>query len=213
MLGAMTDKDEHELLEVRLNMLQKRIFQGLRGGWPVRDAAVELACLLLEWRPDPEVRELVERSPGELTDERVAELAGRLIADFEPGFDLAPERWEALVQALRTVERDLRATGPKRTADIQLIQPQWAQEWGTAYVSYDGKTHGSGIPSWEGTDPQRALEVVADALQEMVMEFTWTVWPLCPIHPTGLHPSRDARQHAVWNCRPCGAPVAAIGEL
>src|SRR5437868_5307863 len=146
MLRPMTDRDEYELLEEQLDMLQKRIYQGLRGGRPVRDEAVELACLLLDWRPVPQVRELVERSPGELTDERVAELAGRLIADFEPGFDLAPERWETLLQALHTVGRDLRATGPEPGADIQLIQPQWAKEWGTAYVSYNGTTHGSGIP-------------------------------------------------------------------
>jgi hypothetical protein len=213
MLWSMTDKDERDLLKARFDLLEKQIYRGLRGGWPVRDAAVELACLLLDWRPDPEVRELVERSPGELTDERVAELAGRLVANFEPGFDLAPERWETLAQALRTVERDLRATGPERTADIQLVQPEWAQEWGTAYVSYGGKTHSSGIPSFEGTDPEIALQVVADALQEVVMEFTWTVWPLCPVHHTGLHASWDARQRAVWHCRLCGGPVATIGEL
>ncbi|MGI8334462.1 hypothetical protein ACRYCC_31310 [Actinomadura scrupuli] len=209
----MTAKDEYERLEERLDLLEKRIYQGLRGGRPVREAAVELACLLLDWRPDPEVRELVERSPGELTDERVAELADRLIADFEPGFDLAPERWETLVQALRTVERDLRATGPERTADIRLVRPEWAREWGMAYVSHDGRTHGSGIPSFEGTDPEIALQAVADALQEVVMEFTWTVWPLCPVHHTGLHPSRDTSGRAVWHCRPCDGPVAAIGEL
>ena len=213
MLGSMADKDEYDLLEERFNLLEKRIYQGLRGGWPVRDAAVELACLLLDWRPDPEVRELVERSPGELTDDRVAELAGRLIANFEPGFDLAPERWETLVQALRTVERDLRATGPEPTTDVELVQPEWAQEWGTAHVRYDGKTHHSGIGSGAGTDPELALAAVADALQEQVMDFTWTVWPLCPVHRTGLHASRDARQRAVWHCQPCGGPVAAIGEL
>jgi len=213
MLGLMTDKDERNLVKERFDLLEKQIYQGLRGGWPVRDAAVELACLLLDWRPDPEVCELVERSPGELTDERVAELAGRLIANFEPGFDLAPERWETLVQALGTVERDLRATGPEPAADVQLVQPEWAQEWDTAYVSYNGTTHGSGIPSFEGTDPETALQVVADALQEVVMEFTWTVWPLCPVHHTGLHASLDAGKPAVWRCHPCGGPVAAIGEL
>lgn len=206
MLGSMTAKSEYDLLS-------ERIYQGLRGGWPVRDAAVELACLLLDWQPDPVVRELVERSPGELTDDRVAELAGLLIADFEPGFDLVPERWETLVQALRTVERDLRATGPKRTADVDLIRPDWSREWDTAYVSYDGNTHGSGIGSGAGTDPDQALEAVADALQEAVIESTWTVWPLCPVDHTGLHPSQDARQRAVWHCRPCGGPIATIGEL
>jgi hypothetical protein len=45
------------------------------------------------------------------------------------------------------------------------------------------------------------------------MEYTWTVWPLCPVHHTGLHPSRDAGQRAVWHYRPCGEPVATIGEL
>jgi len=200
------EKDEYDLL-------QERIYQDLRDGRPVRDAAVELACFLLDGRPDPVVRELVERSPGELTDERVAELAGRLIADFEPGFDLAPERWTTLLEALRTVERDLRATGPNRTAQVELFQPDWAREWGTAHVRYDGQTHGSGIASWAGTDPDQALEAVAEALQEQVMEFTWTVWPLCPIHRTGLHASRDAGQRAVWHCRPCSGPVAAIGEL
>jgi hypothetical protein len=212
----MRDKDEYDVLQERCNLLEKRVYQGLRGGWPVRDAAVELACFLLDWRPDdwpPDsvILELVERSPGELTDERVVELAGRLIADFEPGFDLAPERWETLVQALRTVERDLRATGPKRTADIQLIRVT-ERERDTAYVKYDGKAH-VGISSWYGADPELALEAVADALQEQVMEYAWTVWPLCPAHHTGLHPSRDAKQRAVWHCRPCGGPVAAIGEL
>lgn len=124
-----------------------------------------------------------------------------------------PKRWETLVQALRPVERDLRATGPERAADIQLVQPEWAQEWGPALVTYDGKYQGSGIASWGGSEPELALEAVADALQEQVMEFTWTVWPLCPVHRNGLHPSRDAGQRAVWHCRPCGGPVAAIGEL
>jgi hypothetical protein len=205
----MTEQSEYD----EYNLLQQRVYQSLRGFRPVRDAAVELACHLLDWRPDPEVRELVERSPGELTDERVAELAGRLIADFDPGFDLAPERWETLVEALRTVERDLRATGPDRAAEVELVRPDWAREWGTAHVRYDGKAHGSGIGSWAGTDPDQALEIVADVLQEQVMEFTWTVWPLCPVHRIGLHASRDARQRPVWHCRPCGGPVATIGEL
>jgi hypothetical protein len=81
-----------------------------------------------------------------------------------------------------------------------------------AYVRYDGKAH-VGIGSGAGTDPELALVAVADALQEQVVEYTWTVWPLCPVHQTGLHPSRDAEQRAVWHCRPCGGPVATIGEL
>jgi hypothetical protein len=159
------------------------------------------------------LRELVERSPGELTDDRVAELAGRLIADFEPGFDLVPERWGTLVEALRVVERDLRATGPERTAEVELVRPAWAREWSRAYVMYDGKAHGFGIGSWAGIDLDQALGAVADALQGQVMEFTWTVWPLCPVHHTGLHASLDAKQRAVWHCRPCGGPVASIGGV
>lgn len=210
MLGPVMNQDER--LE-QLSTLQKRIYRALRNGSPARNEAVELACLLLDVRPGPDLCELVERSPRELTDDRVAELAGRLTATFEPGFELAPERWETLAQALRTVERDLRATAPSLTADVRLIRPDRAQEWDRAYVTYDGGTHGNGIPSVEGTDPDAALEAVADALQETVAELTWTVWPLCPIHQCGLHPGRDAGQHAVWHCRSCGKAVATIGGL
>jgi hypothetical protein len=191
--------------------LQEQIYLGLREGRSVRDAAVELACLLLDYSPVPAVHELVERAPGELTEDRVTELARQLIEGFEPGFDLAPERWDVLVEALKVAVRDLRATGPERNAEVELVQPDWAREQDLAFVSYDGVWQGNGVGSWAGTDRDVALELVADALQEQVMEFTRTVWPLCPTHHTGLHAERDAQQRPVWHCRPCGSAVAAIG--
>lgn len=189
--------------------LLAEMYKGLRAGQDVRAPAVEYACLVLDFLPLPAVRELVALAPHELTDARAAELARALLAHFEPDFVLAPERWDTLVAMLRIAVRDLRRSGPDPEAEVELVRPEWARDFDLAYVFYNGQTHGGGIPSGAGTDRESALAAVAEALQEQVMEFTWSVWPLCPTHHVGLH----VEDRPVWHCRTGEHDVAAVGEL
>jgi hypothetical protein len=42
---------------------------------------------------------------------------------YEPGFEVAPERFARLERALEAVRADMRATG--LTGEIRLIRPEW----------------------------------------------------------------------------------------
>jgi len=122
----------------------------------------------------------------------------------------APAPHPTLRTALEVVERDVRATGIEGT--LRLVTPDW-DGVGNVWVEFQGGFHGNGIPPVAGADAQGALAVVADAVQETIMELTWKVWPVCGTHDRGLR----AELHdevAVWRCTGGGThTVAPIGEL
>lgn len=197
-----------------LDSLCARLFTATREGFPSADDLVALACLLVDsGRLDPPVVEVMERHPGTLTPAELASLAGELliIAPFEPGFDLAPERLGALEQALATVVLDLPPGRVGEGAHLVVYAdgariPQWAMvRLGGGWIS------GSNLLPGDADDPLTALVAVADHVQESLMELDWTVWPLCAAHARGLHPvALDGA--AVWRCS-AGHTVARIGEL
>ncbi|SNT37530.1 hypothetical protein SAMN05216276_103782 [Streptosporangium subroseum] len=158
-------------------------------------------------------RELLERPSAELTSADLVRLGGSLLAEagFEPGFDLEPTWWTTLEQALAVVERDVRTAGV--TGDLRLVIPDWDTEFGQAWVEFRGGCHGQGIRPSFGSRFEGALEIVADAVQEVVMETIWTAWPVCPEHRLGMHVD-CARGHAIWVCRASRShTVALVGEL
>lgn len=115
-----------------------------------------------------------------------------------------------LLSALEVVERDVRAGGI--TGTLRLVNPDW-DDSDHVRVEFRGGFHGNGIPPLAGNDFQGALVDVADAVQEVVVELTWTVWPVCATHDQGLHPT-IADGIAVWRCTGEGThTVAPVGDL
>ncbi|GAA2409531.1 hypothetical protein GCM10010404_79360 [Nonomuraea africana] len=95
---------------------------------------------------------------------------------------------------------------------LRLIIPD-RNNSGYAQVEFAGGYHGNGIRPAEGRDPQGALASVADATQETIMELTWTVWAVCPVHDQGLHAELE-HEVAVWRCTAGGThTVAPVGGL
>ncbi|MDV9173714.1 hypothetical protein R6V09_26880 [Streptomyces sp. W16] len=135
-----------------------------------------------------------------------------------------------LAAALDTVNRDFAATFPDREPLILMV---WSGDEDIDEQTYvamsDGTSHGNGISEPDADAPDRvALDLVAEAAQETVMERLWQVWPVCPFHKIGTHPrpegttadweygkSRGTR--VVWWCRghrggDCH-DLASVGEL
>jgi hypothetical protein len=191
--------------------LARRVYSGARDGAVDREAAFDLACLLMDAKAaDPVVAELAEAAAEGTDRERLAALAQQVLSDrFEPGFDLEPGWLTALEEALQAVRADLLATGLPGTAT--LVRPGWSPA--NAFVDYQGG-YGStgGIAPAAGRDALLALLSVADEAQDAVMEAQWATWPVCPAHQLGVH----AREHdgaAVWWCTGGGGHVAAaVGQ-
>ncbi|WP_283137458.1 hypothetical protein [Rhizohabitans arisaemae] len=189
------------------------IYLGLRDGDLDVGSLAEFAGLLrVTGRGDALVDEALRRSAG-LSAEEVARLAERLLdlAGFEPGFDLKPEAWPVLRDALDTVERDVRAAGID--GELVLESAEWDVQTGCARVRFRLQQASSALPAVLADRPVRALVEIADSVQGLVTEELWTVWPLCPEHVVGLHPRRFGGK-AVWSCTAAGGHVVApIGEL
>ncbi|GAB2490139.1 hypothetical protein GCM10027187_66290 [Streptosporangium sandarakinum] len=192
----------------RIEELGGLIHAGLRGGDLDAELVVELAFLMEEHgRVGPATREVVERPIAHLTPADLARLGRRLLGDigFGPSFVLDPGLWTELERELGVVERDVRAAGI--TGELRLVIPDWDDN-GHAWVEFRGATQGNGIRPGGG-----GLAAVADAVQEVVMEMAWTVWPVCPEHDRGLHVAWE-RGRAVWRCTAGGShAVAPVGEL
>ncbi|MEV1170890.1 hypothetical protein [Nonomuraea sp. NPDC049784] len=196
--------------------LSGRLHTVLRDGGLAAEPVLELACLLEEWGVStPATRELLERPVARLTPADLTRLGESLLRDtgFEPTFALEPRMWDVLEQALKVVERDVRAAGI--TGTLRLVTQDWDDN-GHAWVEFQGgywSNHGTSIPPSAGSDVQGALACVADATQEVIMELIWKVWPVCTRHDRGLRPGLD-RGIAVWRCTGDGThTVAPIGEL
>ncbi|MFI7467698.1 hypothetical protein [Nonomuraea sp. NPDC049646] len=185
----------------------------LRDGGLDAAPVLELASLLEEWGlSTATTRELLESSAARPSAADLARLGQGLLddIDFRPGFAVDPQLWTTLEQALEVVERDVRVAGI--TGRLRLITDPLRGRH-DAQVEYEGSYHGNGIPPEGGSDAQRALLSLAEAVQETLMGLTWTVWPVCPAHDRGLRVGGEDRG-PVWRCTSGGGHVVAlVGEL
>ncbi|MFG1679970.1 hypothetical protein ACGFNP_07325 [Nonomuraea sp. NPDC049269] len=138
------------------------------------------------------------------------ELMGRIYPAVEPTFALEPRLWTTLERALEVVERDVRTGGITGTLRLTTHEEDSRS---LAWVEFQGRYHGNGIPANAGSDPQGVLWEVADAVQETIMALIWRVWPVCATHDRGLHAGWEHGM-AVWRCAGDGTHTAApVGEL
>ncbi|AQZ67229.1 hypothetical protein BKM31_42415 [[Actinomadura] parvosata subsp. kistnae] len=199
-----------------IDELTGHIYTALRDGGLDAEPVLELACSLEEWGVStPATQELLERPAARLPPADLTRLGESLLRDtgFEPTFALEPRMWDVLEQALKVVERDVRAA--EITGTLRLITHD-RDDNGHAWVEFQGgywSNHGTSIPPIAGGDVQGALACVADATQEVIMELTWKVWPVCATHDRGLR-AELVHGIAVWRCTGDGThTVAPIGEL
>ncbi len=196
--------------------LAARVFIGARDGNLSPDAAFDLACFLMEWAaPNPVFAELAEASMEGSDPDRLADLARQALdaVDYVPDFAVEPQLLAALERTLAVVGRDLRATGLDGQARFVVLE---GGEPPHAYVQYEGSYgHTSGLGPCDAAgrrSPADTLVLVADELQDAVMESLFAVWPVCPDHQLGAHP-RVADDRAVWWCASGqGHVIAIIGE-
>ncbi|GAB3660048.1 hypothetical protein GCM10027589_21520 [Actinocorallia lasiicapitis] len=187
--------------------LERALYTALREGRPVYELAWELAAQAPE-----DLGPVVVLLAGPVLSEKAAvPVAWALLEslEFEPDFALAPELREPVAEAFALVERDVRARG--LTGSLELTYPEW-DDGARAFPVYDGEQHGNGITASDTADPALLLAAVADQVQESIAE-SWTVWPLCTTHGTGLH-ARRSEARASWWCTVNGGHLEApIGSL
>ncbi|WP_133305872.1 hypothetical protein [Microbispora triticiradicis] len=183
-----------------------QIYRGLREGDLGAEPVVELACLMEEADLGcPPVREILERPAAELTSQEVARLGRDLLR--ATGFD---QLWATLETAVKVVEGDVRAAGIDVVLGITF--PNW-DDSGCARVGCCGGYGSPAIWPSSGRDAGAALVEIADAVQDVVIEHIWGVWPICPEHRLGLH-AAFVEGTAVWQCAGAGThTAAAIGDL
>ncbi|MER6825638.1 hypothetical protein ABT352_06595 [Streptosporangium sp. NPDC000563] len=200
--------EQADELRRAVDELGVRIYTALRDGGLDADPLIELACLMEDWGVStPVTRELLERLATELTAADLARLGEALLGGigFIPSFALEPSLLVSLEEALKDVERDVRASGI--TGTLRMIVPD-RDSMGMAWVEFEGICQGNGI-----SPRAEPLGAVADATQEVVMEVLWRAWPVCPVHNRGLHAEPEDRI-AVWSCTGSGThTVAPVGEL
>ena len=202
--------------EVDIEQLTRRVYLGLREDSLDPQDVVTLACELFDWfhRTDA-ILEVVERNPAEVPPAEMAALAQRILddADFDPGFDLAPERLEILRAALRIVTRDLPTRGIEGEPEIEILEDWFPVGAGVRLADGERLNWGGPILPNMCDDPTVALTGLAVLIQESLLERTWQVWPVCPRHGLGVHGSERERE-AVWWCAGDGGHVLApVGEL
>ncbi|MCT9933779.1 hypothetical protein N5079_26550 [Planotetraspora sp. A-T 1434] len=197
-----------------MEQLARQVYVAARAGDLDTGPILELAFAVHEsyWNR-PAARELLERPTAELSDAALSRLTWQLLdeAAFEPGFDLEPGWWRTLEEAVAVVERDVRTDGVAKS--LRLVVADWDRESGQAQVELDGGAGGPWIRPSSGQDLQIALELIADAVQDIVMEARWAVWPTCAAHNLGLRTGCvDGR--AVWTCAGSDRHVVApVGDL
>ncbi|MGJ6965841.1 hypothetical protein ACSDR0_28430 [Streptosporangium sp. G11] len=208
----MRPYEQADDLEQAVDELSARIYTALRDGGLDAEPLVELACLTEEWDVSTAVtRELLERPAVELTAADLARLGKALLDDvgFGPTFALEPGLLVPLEEALKVVDRDVRAAGI--TGTLRMVLPD-RDSMGLAWVEFQGIRHGNGLGPGGG-DAQGVLQYVADATQDVVVEATWKMWPACPVHDRGLRAELE-NEIAVWHCTSSGThTVAPVGEL
>jgi hypothetical protein len=195
----MDDRSEPER---RLDAL----YVAVRDGAAVdRQAAFDIAMNELEYLPlHAAARDLAEASVADNDETRLASAAAAFLDanGYEPGFELAPERFARLERALDAVRADMRATG--LTGEVRLVRRDWNP--GNAVVeTWAGDTGWTGgIFFSDAADDLSALVAVAEQARQAIMESlgyqsAGRVWPVCPAHGLGTWP--EARHGTgVWWC-------------
>ncbi|MFF8837574.1 hypothetical protein [Streptomyces sp. NPDC015130] len=196
--------------------LARKVYLGLREDNLDPQDVVALACELLDWSHRTEaVLEVVERNPADVSPAEMTALARRILddVDFDPGFDLAPERLETLRAALRIVARDLATREIQGEPEIEVLEDWFPVGAGVRLANGERLGWGGPVLPSMCDEPTTALANLAILIQESLLERTWRVWPVCPRHDLGTHGSeRDGA--AVWWCAGDGGhTLAPIGEL
>ncbi|SNX88609.1 hypothetical protein SAMN06272735_9080 [Streptomyces sp. TLI_55] len=202
--------------EADTELLERKVYLGLREGDLDAQDVVALACELLDWFHDTDaVLEVVERNPAEVSPAEMTALARRMLDEvgFDPGFDLAPERLETLRAALRIVARDLPTRGIEGEPEIEILEDCFPVGAGVRLAGGERLSWGGPVLPNMCDHPTMTLTSLAVLIQESLLEWTWQVWPVCPRHDLGVHGSeRDGA--AVWWCPGEGGHVLApVGEL
>jgi hypothetical protein len=202
--------------EAHAEQLERGVYLGLREGNLDPQRVVALACELLDWfHCTDAILEVVERNPADVSPAEMAALARRILddVDFDPGFDLAPERLETLRAALRVMARDLTTRGIEGEPEIEVLEDWFPVGAGVRLADGVRLNWGGPILPSMCDDPAVALTGLAVMTQESLLERTWRVWPACPRHDLGVHGS-ERNGTAVWWCAGEGGHVLApVGEL
>ena len=202
--------------EAHAEQLERGVYLGLREGDLDPQQVVALACELLDWfHCTDAILEVVERNPADVSPAEMIALARRILddVDFEPGFDLAPERLETLRAALRVMARDLTTRGIEGEPEIEVLEDWFPVGAGVRLADGVRLNWGGPILPSMCDDPAVALTGLAVMTQESLLERTWRVWPVCPRHDLGVHGS-ERNGTAVWWCAGEGGHVLApVGEL
>ncbi|MEV4096910.1 hypothetical protein [Streptosporangium saharense] len=207
----MRPYDRTDELDQAVEELSVRVYTALRDGGLDAESLVELVRLTEERDVStPVTRELLERPVTELTAADLTRLGKALLDElgFGPTFALEPGLLVPLEEALKVVERDVRAAGV--TGTLRMVVPD-RDAMGLARVEFRGICHGNGLGP--GGDAQWVLRYVADATQDVVVEATWKMWPACPVHDRCLLAELE-NEVAVWRCTGDEThTVAPVGEL
>ncbi|MFJ6897038.1 hypothetical protein [Streptomyces hokutonensis] len=202
--------------EAHAEQLERGVYLGLREGNLDPQRVVALACELLDWfHCTDAILEVVERNPADVSPAEMAALARRILddVDFDPGFDLAPERLETLRAALRVMARDLPTRGIEGEPEIEVLEDCFPVGAGVRLADGVRLNWGGPILPNMCDDPAVALTGLAIMTQESLLERTWRVWPVCPRHDLGVHGS-ERNGTAVWWCAGEGGhALASVGEL
>lgn len=202
--------------EAHAEQLERGVYLGLREGDLDPQQVVAIACELLDWfHCTDAILEVVERNPADVSPAEMAALARRILddVDFDPGFDLAPERLETLRAALRVMARDLTTRGIEGEPEIEVLEDWFPVGAGVRLADGVRLNWGGPILPSMCDDPAVALTGLAVMTQESLLERTWRVWPVCPRHDLGVHGS-ERNGTAVWWCAGEGGHVLApVGEL
>ncbi len=178
-------------------------------------AAFDLAAFLMEWAKPHLVFEALAEASIEATDgKKIAGLAREALAvvDYVPDFRIEPRLLEVINHALEILAQDLRATG--LTGRARAVLPDNPDVVPTAWLQYQNSFgHTSGIWSSQVTeDGPELLALVADELQDAVVEFLFGVWPVCPQHQLGAHPKVIDGQASWWCSHGTGHSIAPVGQ-
>ena len=122
-----------------------------------------------------------------------------------------PENAEQLLtEAGLLVGQDLRTTFPNASVTLALDKA------GDPFLLLSGV--GCQTPIWVVVDDRQSVNIVAVAevvLDSGMFDDYLTPWPVCPVHPSGLHSLRPVARgdQAAWICAEANVTVALIGEL
>ena len=206
--GAPTDDDD------TWDQLAGEVYVGARDGNLSAESAFELAVFLTNWaQPHPVFEALAEASTGAADEPSLAGLAREALAvvEYVPDFRIEPRLLDPLNRALEVLAHDLRATGLTGCSRPVLNEAAYAQNVWIQYQGNFGHTSGL-VPSDIFRPDPELLMLVADELQDAVMESLFGVWPVCPQHQLGAHP-RVSNGQAVWWCSGgAGHVFAAVGH-